>query len=390
MKIAYFDTIAGVSGDMTLGAFVSAGVPLDDLRREIAKLNLTGVELEGSHIVRNGITATKIDVVISAKDTSHHRHLHQVFEIIDKSALAPRVKENAKKIFTTVGNAESKIHNTPIEKLHFHEVGMLDSIVDICGAAICLDLLNIEAVYSSPVKVGQGGLITAEHGKLPNPGPATMEILRGYPVVLTDIPYELTTPTGAAIIKTLSSGTLSTERFTIDSVGYGSGTRDIQEVPNLLRIMVGMLNSGSQEDDVVSIETNIDDMNPEIYPFVIEQLLAAGAHDAYMIPVVMKKGRPGILLSVLTERKKADSILDILFTQTTTIGVRMQPIERRKVQRTIVDAKTQFGIVKVKKIEFDGRTRLVPEFEECKRIALGKNIALIEVYKAIEKEIAGA
>jgi uncharacterized protein (TIGR00299 family) protein len=387
MKIAYFDTIGGVSGDMTLGAFVSAGVPIDDLAREIKKLDLVGVELEASHVVRNGITAAKVDVVISVPDPQHHRHLHQVFSIIDESAISPRAKDIAKKIFMTVGEAEAKVHNTTIEKLHFHEVGMLDSIVDICGAAICFDLLNIDAVYSSPVKVGQGGLINSQHGKIPNPAPATVEILKGYPVLLTDIPHELTTPTGAAIIKTMSSGVLSTERFTVESVGYGSGTREMVEVPNLLRIMIGTLSPGLVEDDVVSIESNIDDMNPEIYPFVIEQLLAAGAHDAYMIPVIMKKGRPGVLLSVLTERKKMENLLQILFAQTTTIGVRIQPIERRKVQRTIVEKSTRFGLVKVKQIEYDGNVRFVPEFEECKRIAVGKNMPLIEVYKMIEKEM---
>ena len=388
MKIAYFDTIGGVSGDMTLGAFVSAGIPIDDLVREIKKLNLAGVELESSHVVRNGITAAKVDVVISVPDLKKHRHLHQVFDIIDKSELAPRAKENAKKIFMTVGMAEAKVHNTTLEKLHFHEVGMLDSIVDICGAAICLDLLNIDEVYSSPVKVGSGGLITAEHGKLPNPGPATMEILKGYPILLTDIPHELTTPTGAAIIKTMSSGVLSTERFTIESIGYGSGTREMAEVPNLLRIMIGTLSPQLIEDDVVSIETNIDDMNPEFYPYVIEQLLAAGAHDVYMIPVVMKKGRPGILLSVLTERKRTDDVCRIIFSQTSTIGVRIQPIERRKVKRTVVEAQTQFGLVKVKQIEFDGNIRRVPEFEECKKIAVEKHLPLIEVYKMIERELA--
>jgi pyridinium-3,5-bisthiocarboxylic acid mononucleotide nickel chelatase len=387
MKIAYFDTIGGVSGDMTLGAFVSAGISIDDLSREIEKLNLTGVELEASHVVRNGITAVKVDVVISAPDPQHHRHLHQVFGIIDGSTLSPRAKETAKKIFMIVGEAEAKVHNTTLEKLHFHEVGMLDSIIDICGSAICLDLLNIDAVYSSPVKVGQGGLIIAEHGKLPNPAPATMEILKGYPVILTDIPHELTTPTGAAIIKAMSSGVLSTERFTVERVGYGSGSREMAEVPNLLRIMIGTLSPGLVEDDVVSIETNIDDMNPEIYPFVIEQLLAAGAHDAYMIPVVMKKGRPGVLLSVLTERKKMENLLQILFAQTTTIGVRIQPVERRKVRRTIVEVNTKFGVVKVKQIEFDGKVRLAPEFEECKRIAIEKKMPLIEVYKSIEREI---
>src|SRR5712671_6795300 len=202
MKIAYFDTIAGVSGDMTLAAFVSAGLPLDDLALEIAKLHLDGVELEGSHIQRNGIDAVKIDVIISAPQT-HHRKLKDISEIIEGSALSPYVKETAKKIFTEVAKAEAKVHNSTVDKIHFHEVGAVDSIVDIVGAAICFEKFGIQAVYSSPVRLGSGGFAQTEHGKLPVPGPAALEILKGYPTVLTDIPFELTTPTGAAIIKAM-------------------------------------------------------------------------------------------------------------------------------------------------------------------------------------------
>lgn len=324
MKIAYFDIFAGVSGDMTLGAFVDAGLPLNDLAREVAKLNLDGVELTAEHKVRNGITATKVEVVISVPETHHHRHPKDVFRIIDNSSLSDAVKTRAKGIFNEVIRAEGRIHNTTPEKLHLHEVGMLDSIVDICGAAICFELMGIEAVYSSPVKLGNGGLIKAEHGILPNPGPAALETLKGYPIILSDIPWELTTPTGAAIIKSCSSGVLSTERIRVETIGYGAGTREMKEVPNLLRIMIGTLESGSSEDDVVAVETNIDDMNPEIYPYVIDRLMAAGAHDAYLIPVIMKKGRPGIVLSLLTERRKMKDLLPIIFSETSTIGVRIQ------------------------------------------------------------------
>src|ERR1041385_3945963 len=332
MKIAYFDTIAGVSGDMTLGAFISAGVSFEMLVREIGKLHLHGVELEASHLQRNGITALKLDVIISARQ-EHHRHLHDILKIIDDSSLSDRVKTDARKIFTEVAQAEAHVHNTTVEKVHFHEVGALDSIVDIVGAAICLEQLGIEKVYSSPVKLGSGGFVDTEHGKLPLPGPATLEIQKGYPTVLTDIQFELTMPTGADIIKSVSSGILSAERINVSSVGYGAGTREIPQIPNLLRIMIGELSINYEEDEVIIIETNIDDMNPEIYPYVIEQLLAAGAHDAYMIPVIMKKGRPGILLSAMASRSNEERVLQVFFSQTTTLGVRIQPTGRKKIER---------------------------------------------------------
>ena len=387
MKIAYFDTIAGISGDMTLGAFVSAGISIDELNAEISKLNLKGVELEASHVQRNGITAVKVDVVISSSH-EHHRALSDIYKIIEGSSLSERVKRDAKKIFIELGAAEAKIHNTSIERIHFHEVGALDSIVDIVGATICFEKLGIEKVYSSPVKVGSNGLIDAEHGKLPVPAPATMEILKGYPAVLTEIPFELTTPTGAAIIKAKSSGILKSEQIKVESVGYGAGTREIPQVPNLLRVMIGELIVSYEEDEVVSVETNIDDMNPEIYPYVIEQLLASGAHDAYVFPLIMKKGRPGILLSALVPRSKLDTTLNIFFTQTTTLGVRIQPVERRKASRQQRDVQTQFGMVTAKMVSYNGTERLVPEFEECKRIATEKNIPLLQVYKMLETEFS--
>jgi uncharacterized protein (TIGR00299 family) protein len=388
MKIAYFDTISGISGDMTLGAFVSAGVTIDELILELQKLNLSGYELSAQHITRNGIVAVKVDVIIS-EQPQYHRHLKDIETLIDKSDLSLNVKKRAKKIFHEVAIAEAKVHNTSIEKVHFHEVGAIDSLVDIVGASICLEKLGIQTVYSSPIKVGNGGMVKTQHGMLPVPTPATMEILKDYPVVLTDVPFELTTPTGAAMIKALSQGVLTTEKIKVSAIGYGAGGREIEQMPNLLRVLIGELEPKYLADEIVSIETNIDDMNPEIYPYVIEKLLAAGAHDAYLIPLVMKKGRPGILLSVLVERSKIEQILEIVFRETTSIGVRIQPVERKKLPRAHKQMNTSFGIVSVKVIGVEGKEQMRAEFEECKRIASEKNIPLAEVYRMLERELNG-
>jgi uncharacterized protein (TIGR00299 family) protein len=386
MKILYFDTIGGLSGDMALGALVNAGVPLDALSKELLKLNVPGFELAAHHIERSGIVATKVDVVISAQP-QYHCHLKDIEAIVDHSGLSDRVKTTSKKIFREIALAEAKVHNTPIDKVHFHEVGALDSLVDIVGVSICLEYLNIDAVYSSPMKVGRSGLVNSQHGKLPVPTPATMEILKGYPIVLTEIPYELTTPTGAAIVKALSLGVLSTESMSVERIGYGAGTREIEHLPNLLRAMIGELNPDHRADEVVSIETNIDDMNPEIYPYVIERVLAAGAHDAYIIPVQMKKGRPGIVLSVLVDRVKMEPVLSVLFRETTTLGVRIQPVERRKLRRELRQVRTSLGVVNVKVVIRDGREEASPEYEDCRLIALERGMPLIEVMRIVEGEI---
>jgi uncharacterized protein (TIGR00299 family) protein len=417
MTIAYFDTIAGISGDMTLGAFLHAGVPLEFLRKELAKLSVGGYSISTRTVERNTIAAQKVDVTIDGEGDSatphlhdhhtdghnhhthdHHQHQHDhphplrsladILGLIDQSTLPPRVRERAARIFTVIGQAEAKIHGTTLDKIHFHEVGAVDSIVDIVGACICLEYFGIDAVYSSPVKLGSGGFVHTQHGTMPIPTPATLEILQGYPTILTDIPFELTTPTGAGILKALSSGTLSMEALTVKAIGYGCGTREIPQVPNLLRVFIGNLEVSYDKDELVSIETNIDNMNPEIFPFVIEQLISNGAHDAYMIPVVMKKGRAGILLSALVNRGKVDSVLKVFFAETTTLGVRIQSIERRKLQRSSKVVKTSFGEMRVKVIGVDGAERLSPEFEECKRVALEKNMPLLDVYKQIEAELS--
>ena len=386
MRIAYFDTIAGISGDMTLGALISAGVSFDELNTELQALGIGGFELQARHIERNGMVAIKVDVIIS-EQPHYHRHFKDIEELIDKSSLTQHVKERSKKIFREVAIAESKVHNTPIEKVHFHEVGAIDSLVDIVGISICLEKLGIQAVYSSPIKVGNGGTVKSQHGALPVPTPATMEILKDYPILLTDIPFELTTPTGAAIIKALSQGMLTLEKIQISAIGYGAGGREIELLPNLLRVFIGNLEPNYIADEVVSIETNIDNMNPEIYPYVIEKLISAGANDAYLIPILMKKGRPGIILAALAERANIDRILEIFFRETTTLGVRIQPVERKKLPRGTKQVQTHFGIVSAKVIMVDGKEQLRVEFEECKRIASEKNLPLGEVYRKLENEL---
>jgi pyridinium-3,5-bisthiocarboxylic acid mononucleotide nickel chelatase len=382
MRIAYFDTIAGISGDMALGALIHAGLPLDYLRNELSLLPLTGYELETRHLDRSGIQTIKFDVNVPVEE-KHGRHLSHIHKLIAESGLPGPVIENASAIFTTIGTAEAKIHNIDIEKIHFHEVGAMDSIVDVIGTTIGLDYFGIEGVYSSPVKVGNGGTVRTAHGTLPVPSPATMEILRGYPIVLTDIPFELTTPTGAAIIKTLSGGVINREKLSIDTIGYGSGSREIEHIPNILRLCIGNLPAEPDEDEVTVLETNIDDMNPEVFPYVIDKLLSGGARDAFVTPVIMKKGRPGILLTVLVSPQRLEDMTSLLYRETTTIGIRYRTMSRKVLSRAIKTVDTPFGKMKMKEVEKNGKIHLIPEFEECRKIAEERNIPLIEVYKRL-------
>jgi len=386
MKIAYLDTIAGIAGDMTMAAFVSAGVSIDELIAELGKLSVGDFELVAQHVQRNAIDAVHIEVVIN-EEPQYHRHFKDINAIIDESTLSAPVKERSKAIFLEIAKAEAKIHNTPLEKVHFHEVGALDSIVDIVGTAICLDKMGIERVYSSPVKLGSGGFVNTQHGRLPAPTPATLEILRGYPTVLTSVASELTTPTGAGIIKALSSGVLDDEVITFEAIGYGAGTKEFAELPNLLRVVIGEMSPEYDHDQLVVIESNIDDMNPQVYPYIIEKLLAAGAHDAYLIPIIMKKGRPGMLLSVMAEKSRLDTLVELIHGQTSTIGVRIHHIGRRKLPRVELEVHTSFGPVKAKSVVRNGREIVTAEFEECKRIAEQTGLPLVEVMKKLEQEI---
>jgi pyridinium-3,5-bisthiocarboxylic acid mononucleotide nickel chelatase len=387
VRIAYLDTIAGIAGDMTLAAFVSAGVSMDELTADLQKLSITGFELMATHVQRSSIDAVHIDVLVT-HEPHYHRHLKDINAIIEMSMLPPRVIERAKAIFTEIARAEAKVHNTTIEKIHFHEVGALDSIVDIVGTAICLEKLGIETLYSSPVRLGSGGMIKTQHGIMPIPTPATLEILRDYPTQLTSIPHELTTPTGAGIIKALSAGVLADETLKPEAVGYGAGTKEFPESPNLLRVIIGELIDEYDRDELISIETNIDDMNPQVYPYLIDTLLAAGAHDAYLVPIQMKKGRPGILLSVMAAKTSFDTIAAIIYRETSTIGLRVHPLGRRKLQRREVTVQTSFGPVRTKGVVRNGREVLSPEFEECKRIARERTLPLLDVMKTLDQELS--
>jgi pyridinium-3,5-bisthiocarboxylic acid mononucleotide nickel chelatase len=386
MRIAFLDTIAGIAGDMTMSAFVSAGVSLDELSAELKKLLIGGFELVGTHVQRNAIDAVHIDVVVS-RESHHHRHLRDIYAIIDNSSLAAGVKQRAKDVFAVVAEGEARVHNISLDRVHFHEVGALDSIVDIVGTAICIEKSGVERIYTSPVKLGSGGFGLTQHGLLPTPTPATIEILKGYPTVLTSVTTELTTPTGAGIVKALSAGVLDDEVIRIERIGYGAGTRELPEIPNLMRVIIGELDVPMEIDQVVLIETNIDDMNPQLYPYLIEKVLALGAHDAYLIPVIMKKGRPGILLSVMAPKEKLDPVVNLIYAQTSTIGLRIQQIGRRKLHRREVEVQTSFGPVKAKAVIRDGREIIYPEFEECRRIAEERHLPLPEVFQRIEFEL---
>jgi len=386
MTIAYFDTIAGIAGDMSMAALVSAGVPFDHLTAELQKLNIAGFELSAQHVQRSAIDALHIDVTVT-QQPPYHRHLKDILALVHASSLSEQVRERVTNIFTVLAHAEAKVHNTTVERIHFHEVGALDSIVDIVGVCIGLEYLGIERLYSSPVRLGSGGIIKTQHGMMPTPAPATLEILRDYPTILTSIPEELTTPTGAAIIKALSSGVLVDETIRVASVGYGAGTRELPGIPNLLRVVTGTLDLPAERDESIVVETNIDDMNPQLHPYLIEQLLQAGAHDAYLIPIIMKKGRPGILLSALTDRTHLDAVTALIFRETTSIGLRIQAVGRRKLVRRTFSVRTSFGLLAVKAVEREGGTVLSAEFEECKRIARERNMPLAEVMRIINTEL---
>lgn len=386
MKIAYIDTIAGIAGDMTLGGFLAAGLPLGELTAGLARLGLGGFEVQASRVRRNAIEAVLVDVVVT--DPPHiHRNLAGIRTILERSSLSERVRSDALAVFTVLAEAEARVHGTTVEKVHFHEVGALDSIVDVVGVAICLELLGIDRLYSSAVRLGNGGIVPTQHGPMPTPAPATIEILRDYPVVMTALPYELTTPTGAALIRALSSGVLRDETIRVGSVGYGAGSGEFAELPNLLRVVVGDLPGAREEDSVVIVETNIDDMNPQLYPVVIDRLLEAGAHDAHLIPVIMKKGRPGILLSVMAPRDRLDRVTDVIYRETSTIGLRLLPVDRRKLPRREVQAHTSLGTVRAKAVERDGRELIAPEFEECRRLADEHGMSVREVLRLLEREL---
>ena len=396
MKIAYFDCFAGASGDMILGSLLDAGLDFEKLKSELAKLKLKEYDLQIKKSVKKGISGTKFDVQVhhhgqnhehdKKPENSHHSHrtLKDINALIEKSGLPDHIKVTSKLIFLRLAEAEGKIHNKKPKDIHFHEVGAVDSIIDIVGAVIGLDLMGIEEVRASRIHVGTGTL-ECSHGTLPVPAPATLELLKNIPIRSSDIDGELVTPTGAAILGTLSVNFGAMPPMIIEKTGYGIGSRDLP-IANVLRLVIGESHSESEEDQVQLIETNIDDMNPQFYEHIMEVLFSKGAKDVFLTPIIMKKNRPGVILSVLATPELIEKMIDIIFRETTTLGVRISEIQKRTIlKREIKTIQTRWGEARVK-IRTTGRKKSAsPEYDDCKRIAQDRNIPIQTVYEEIRR-----
>ncbi len=374
MRIAYFDCFSGISGDMTLGALVAAGVPFEELKSGLDTLGLSGYDLECRTVIKKGITAIKVDVIVREKQV--FRHLPQIEKIIQGSQLPERVKIDSLKVFRRLGEAEAKVHGIPLEKVHFHEVGAIDSILDIVGSVLGLHLLNIEKIYSSALNFGSGTVKT-EHGVIPVPAPATVELCQGVPGYGSDIPKELVTPTGAALITTLASEFGSMPPMDVSSIGYGAANADLDIQANVLRVMVGEGSESAQKDCIVVLEANLDDLNPQAYECLIEDLLAQGALDVTLAPVQMKKNRPGITLTVLASREVVPGLETLIFNQTTTFGIRSWEAQRTILDREFQMVSTPYGNIRIKIGRLNGKiVSATPEYEDCRKLAKEKGIPL--------------
>jgi uncharacterized protein (TIGR00299 family) protein len=389
LKVAHFDCFSGISGDMVLGAVLDAGVPADSIRTAFASLNLP-IELEVETVKRCGFRATK--ATIHAKDEEEYRFLPDVEAILTKATLSDRQRELARRIFTKLAHAEATAHGMPLERVHFHEVGALDSIADIVGAAVGLDLLGVEQFTSSSVPTGSG-TVKCAHGVMPVPTPGTAELLRGVPLAAFTAKGELTTPTGAAILTSVVSGYTDSPAMTIDRIGTGAGTKDFLEHPNILRLMIGTSRDSTsrdrqgagETDSVTVLETNLDDCPPEVVGYCFDRLFDAGALDVFAQPIQMKKNRPGVLLSVICEATSVAACEEILFRETGTFGIRRHTATRSKLNREAIQVETPFGWIKAKRGWRDGFEIVTPEYDDCARIAVEKNVPLREVYDAVRR-----
>lgn len=390
MRILYYDCFAGISGDMNLGAMIDLGVEAAYLESELRKLNIEGFHLDIVKDLRRGISGTKATVVVENPDNEKHRHLRHVEEIINNSSLSEAVKANSLKIFKLIAFAEAKVHQIEVERVHFHEVGALDSIADIVGAAICLDFLKVDKVLSSPIQLG-GGMVKCAHGMMPVPAPATALIVADVPVKLGLVQHEATTPTGAAILVAIVDEFTEQMNFQITKTAYGIGQRDVSEVPNVLRVFLSESQnavSDVKEEMATVLECNIDDMNPERYDFILEQLFAEGASDAWLVPIIMKKSRPATQLNVLCSPDKVLKMKQIIFTQSTSIGLREYKVNKSILSRTETTVETKYGKVRIKQSKFEGKVvRSKPEADDCRAIALREKISMEEVEREIFKAL---
>jgi uncharacterized protein (TIGR00299 family) protein len=385
MRVAHFDCFSGISGDMVLGALVSAGVPVDVIQDAYDSLHLS-IRLEIETVKRSGIAAIKANVI--APDVDDYRFLSDIHEILDRGTLNSQQLKIARAIFERLAQAEATVHGLPVEKVHFHEVGALDSIADIVGCAVGVDWLSIETFSSRSVPVGNG-TVKCQHGIMPIPAPATAELLKGIPVASTTISGELTTPTGAAILATLVTRYQDSFEMSVERVGHGAGSQNFIDQPNLLRLFIGSTHAVSNRsimDRVWVLETNIDDCPAEILGYTMEQLMTAGALDVSYSPLVMKKGRPGIRLTVQSTEEQVNQLERIIFQETGTFGIRRYPVERVKLQRESITIASPWGPIAAKRGWWENHQLVTPEYDECARIARQNGIPLREVYAAIHKQ----
>jgi pyridinium-3,5-bisthiocarboxylic acid mononucleotide nickel chelatase len=380
MKLAYFDCFSGISGDMTIGALVDAGCPLETLRAGLEGLEVPGWTISAEKVWKNGMAATFVRV--TTEDQSKHRGLAAILEILSKSKLSAPVRNNASAIFRKLGEAEAAVHDVPLEKIHFHEVGAVDAIVDIVGACLGFEALRIEKFACSALNVG-GGTARMAHGVLPVPAPATAKLLQGKPTYSNGAQKELVTPTGAAIVATLCDSFGPQPAMSVSAIGYGAGAADLEGQPNVVRIMVGEAAEKAVpgfDEEIAVIEANLDDMNPQIYGYFLEKALAAGALDVYTTPVQMKKNRPGTLLTLLCKPADTNTLMSLIFAETTTLGARTYTAQRRTLPRETVNVHTRFGDVHIKLSRVNGSIRHVaPEYEDCRKLASEKNVPLQQV-----------
>jgi uncharacterized protein (TIGR00299 family) protein len=382
MRLAYGDLIGGISGDMFVAALLDLGLPLSVLKSELTKIPSLRFELKASKKMVHSVRATRFQV-ICGKRLEPARSWSDIRKLIDRSRLAPDIKETGGRIFSRLAQAESKIHHVTVDKVHFHEVGATDSIVDIMAAAIGCHYFNIKSFHFSKIPLGRG-IVQSAHGRLPIPGPATLELLKNLPVEWTQLEGETVTPTGAAIISTLGDRFGAQTTMTVKRIGHGSGTREWPDRPNLFRLVLGNDEPGWRGEEMLVMETNIDDMNPEFYDYVFECLFAAGARDVFLTPIQMKKNRPAALLRVIAEPSRRDELARILFRETSTIGVRFHRVDRLILKRSTATVKTRYGTVRVKATEApDGTIQSTPEYEDLKRIAASKKIPLKRLYDEV-------
>lgn len=389
MKTIYFDCIAGASGDMMLGALVDAGLPAATLEAELAKLHLKDFHLHIGKVMKNCFAATKVDVHVH--DDTPERHLSDIRTVVEDSDLSQQVKQTAVRIFTRICEAEAAIHNSTVDQVHLHEVGGVDAIVDVCGTLAGLEALGIEQVHVSPFPVGRG-FISGAHGQIPLPAPAALALMQGCPLVGSEIDAELVTPTGAAVLSEIADSFGPIPAMTLTGLGYGAGSRDLV-IPNVLRVLLGdtKVSAGLITESLILLETNIDDQSPELTAHLSSQLLEGGALDVSLLPAQMKKGRPGVLLQVLTKPAHAEALKHLLFHQSSTLGVRQSSVQRDSLPRHIEAIETRYGTIRVKIAQLPtGLAKVFPEYEDCRAAAATHHTPLREVYQEVSHQAAHA